>query len=332
MKVHVRSSVRLNVIQAEAYYCLIATDQGSQYFFYGEGVFEESDCFEGLVHGFDPQFDDSDLLLFLKSKNLIERGVSKHIEPQDRYSRQLSYYLNRFPSVAPHHLHSIIRSSSCAVIGIGGVGSHICDQLARIGIKELVLVDRDRVELSNLNRQVLFDEACEGTGKAEAAARRLGEIRSDLSCSTYDSVDAFISEHNIRDLQMIFVSADQQQFSIQRQLSSSAYPAGVSYLFAGYNGKTAKIGPISSRGALGCGVCAAHLSSIQEVSYEVARQYTIPASSYAINAFTSTIAVEAWMETLVLDPSAPYEIIFDTSKLACVRREVQRVKGCPICG
>ena len=61
------------------------------------------------------------------------------------------------------------------VVGIGALGTHIAESLLRAGVGRLVLVDRDVVEWSNLQRQVLFTaaDARRGLPKAAAAVRRL---------------------------------------------------------------------------------------------------------------------------------------------------------------
>ncbi len=71
------------------------------------------------------------------------------------------------------------------IVGCGGLGSVIADALARAGVGHLMIVDRDVVELTNLHRQVLFDEddAVRGVSKAEAARRRVAEVNSDVRVS-----------------------------------------------------------------------------------------------------------------------------------------------------
>lgn len=66
------------------------------------------------------------------------------------------------------------------ILGCGALGCLAAELLARAGVGHLIIVDRDLVELTNLQRQTLFDEhdAAEGTPKAIAAAQRLGRINS----------------------------------------------------------------------------------------------------------------------------------------------------------
>lgn len=59
------------------------------------------------------------------------------------------------------------------LVGCGALGTTIAEQLVRAGVGFLSIVDRDLVEITNLQRQVLFDEADIGSPKAVAAASRL---------------------------------------------------------------------------------------------------------------------------------------------------------------
>lgn len=86
--------------------------------------------------------------------------------------------------------------ATALVLGCGALGSVVADMLARAGVGHLVLVDRDFVELTNLQRQVLFDEqdVAEGMPKAEAAKRKLARVNSQVKVSAI--VDD-INHHNI---------------------------------------------------------------------------------------------------------------------------------------
>jgi molybdopterin/thiamine biosynthesis adenylyltransferase len=99
--------------------------------------------------------------------------------PSDsRYSRQV-----RFPGFQGEEGQQRIRVAKVAIVGCGALGSVQAEIMARAGVGVLRLIDRDFIELSNLQRQFLFDESDvrEGLPKAVAAARRLGQVNSDVS-------------------------------------------------------------------------------------------------------------------------------------------------------
>lgn len=96
--------------------------------------------------------------------------------PIDRYHRQ-----SLLPQVGSEG-QARLRSSRVLLIGCGALGTVVADQLVRAGIGMVRIVDRDLVELTNLQRQVLFDEADarEGLPKAIAAANRLRRVNSEI--------------------------------------------------------------------------------------------------------------------------------------------------------
>lgn len=72
--------------------------------------------------------------------------------------------------------------SSChvAVCGLGGVGSYLCEALARSGIGELTLIDSDTVAESNINRQLYALHSTIGRFKTQVAAERIADINPDI--------------------------------------------------------------------------------------------------------------------------------------------------------
>lgn len=91
-----------------------------------------------------------------------------------RYHRQMI-----LPDFGPDGQRRLA-GAHAVVLGCGALGCSIADLLARAGVGTISLIDRDIVELTNLQRQSLFDErdAAEGTPKAEAAKHRLEKINS----------------------------------------------------------------------------------------------------------------------------------------------------------
>ena len=95
----------------------------------------------------------------------------------DRYHRQ-----TLLPQIGPAG-QARLGAARVLLVGCGALGTVLAEQLARAGVGHLRIVDRDVIELTNLQRQVLFDEqdAAEQTPKAIAAARRLARINSSVT-------------------------------------------------------------------------------------------------------------------------------------------------------
>lgn len=72
-----------------------------------------------------------------------------------------------------------LKKSSVAILGMGGVGSYAAEALARAGIGKLVLVDRDVVDITNLNRQIHALHSTIGRSKVELMAERIKDINPE---------------------------------------------------------------------------------------------------------------------------------------------------------
>ena len=97
--------------------------------------------------------------------------------PLDRYSRQV-----RYANLGEAGQRRLL-DSHVLVCGCGALGSVLANTLARAGVGRLRIVDRDFVEITNLQRQVLFDEsdAAQSLPKAMAAAEKLRRINSQIA-------------------------------------------------------------------------------------------------------------------------------------------------------
>ena len=78
-----------------------------------------------------------------------------------------------------------LRNASVAVFGIGGVGSFAAEALARGGIGRLILVDRDTVSLSNINRQLVAAHSTLGRYKVEVMRERILDINPGAKVEVY---------------------------------------------------------------------------------------------------------------------------------------------------
>jgi molybdopterin/thiamine biosynthesis adenylyltransferase len=117
----------------------------------------------------------------------------------ERYSRQIL-----FPPIGQDGQEQLAKTR-IALVGCGATGSALASLLSRAGIGYLRLIDRDYVEPSNLQRQVLFDEAdaAESLPKAIAAARKIASFNSEITVEphaedlTPDNVEDLLADVDI---------------------------------------------------------------------------------------------------------------------------------------
>jgi molybdopterin-synthase adenylyltransferase len=111
----------------------------------------------------------------------------------ERYSRQIL-----FPGIGEQGQRHLL-DARVAVAGCGALGSFQAGALARAGVGFLRIIDRDYVELSNLQRQWLFDECDvdQGMPKAAAAARKIAGINTGVQV---EPVVADLTPSNVEDL------------------------------------------------------------------------------------------------------------------------------------
>lgn len=79
---------------------------------------------------------------------------------------------------------TMLQSAHVAVFGLGGVGGHAAEALARAGVGKLTLIDGDRVSPSNINRQLIAVHSTVGNFKGDAFALRISDINPDCTVIT----------------------------------------------------------------------------------------------------------------------------------------------------
>lgn len=93
-----------------------------------------------------------------------------------------------------------IKNLTVLVLGLGGVGSYVVESLARLGIKKLILVDFDRVDITNINRQIEALHSTIGKYKADVLKARIYDIHPTCEVVTLkekitvDTIDLLFQE------------------------------------------------------------------------------------------------------------------------------------------
>lgn len=92
---------------------------------------------------------------------------------------------------------NILNDLSVLILGVGGVGGYVAESLARSGVGNLILVDFDTIDESNINRQIIALDSTIGLKKVDVLENRLKEINSDINIV---KVDKFIDSENFTSL------------------------------------------------------------------------------------------------------------------------------------
>ncbi len=96
-----------------------------------------------------------------------------------------------------HEAMKRLRESRAAVFGLGGVGSHAAEALARAGVGSLFLVDNDTVALTNINRQAIAFHSTVGKSKAQVMKERIFDICPDTQAEICQS---FVLPENLEEV------------------------------------------------------------------------------------------------------------------------------------
>jgi molybdopterin/thiamine biosynthesis adenylyltransferase len=138
-----------------------------------------------------------------------------------------------------------ITQSRVLLVGCGALGCVVADAVVRAGVGHVRIVDRDFVELSNLQRQILFDEqdVADHYPKAAAAHRRLRRVNSQI---TIESIVADVDHSNIRELardaSLILDGAD--NFEVRYLINDVSLETGIPWIFTGCTGSVGQVMPV----------------------------------------------------------------------------------------
>jgi adenylyltransferase/sulfurtransferase len=161
-------------------------------------------------------------------KDPISAQKDHHAPDETRYSRQIL-----FPGIGVAG-QKLLEQSRVAIVGVGATGAATASLLARAGVGRLTLIDRDVVEPSNLQRQVLFDErdAEDATPKAIAARGKIDLFNSavKVEAQVADLVPGNISEL-LAGAQLILDCTD--NYETRYLVNDYAVQQGVPWIYAG---------------------------------------------------------------------------------------------------
>lgn len=263
-------------------------------------------------------------------------------ETAERFDRQLLYFASAAPATHPEEIQARLRDSRVVVLGCGGLGSWTLSGLACAGVGSLVLVDDDVVELSNLNRQILFRRADLGARKATVAAQALAAFDPGLDleavCKRVRSKADVAALLDGADL--LVETAEWPPYDLSRWINEACTEAGVPHISAGQAPPILRVGPLYVPGVTACHECqeaatreafpfAAELEAFRR-SRPAPMAATLGPASGLIG---SLLAMEAlhWLSGLAEPATFGACLGIDLETLRVRSEPIARRPGCPVC-
>lgn len=258
-----------------------------------------------------------------------------------RFDRQLAYFADVRPGEAAA-MQAALREASVAIVGVGGLGTWTASALACAGVGHLTLVDHDRVDLSNLNRQVLYRRSDVGRLKVEAAAEALSAFDPAIEITALptrvageDDAARVVSGHDF-----VIELADWPPYELGRWLDAACWPAGIPRLGAALFPPFVRVGPSYIPGATPCLSCQHAVAAQDYPLYDelAALRQLRPTVAASLGPPCALIGAVVAMDVVhhltgIAPPSTlGIALIVDTRDMSVERDPLPRRPGCERCG
>jgi molybdopterin/thiamine biosynthesis adenylyltransferase len=190
---------------------------------------------------------------------LINGAEPVNLDPYhlERFKRNLGFF-ETYASLSrsKYVMQEKMRDCKVTLLGLGGIGSHLALDLLGLGVRDLRVVDFDKIELSNLNRQVLYTEAEIGQGKVGLAVQRMSAYYPAASIEGVErKLGSAEDIHEMvagRDFTICVI--DRPKLDVHRWVNEASVRASVPYMIGGLETQRAMTFMVIP-GVTGCAEC-----------------------------------------------------------------------------
>jgi molybdopterin-synthase adenylyltransferase len=262
---------------------------------------------------------------------------------RERYDRQLEYFGELVADGATRGAcQARLRDARVVVIGLGGLGAWALWALAAAGVGELVGVDGDAVELSNLQRQTLYREQDIGQRKALATARTLADFNSSIRFEPIDrrlegpdAVGAIVAGADF-----VIEAADWPPYRLSRWINACCAEAGVPHIAAAQFPPLIRVGPTFVPGSQGCLSCLEEGARATDPLFDELAAWRQQADTVAATFAPACALIGGILSSDVIhhltglaEPATlRASVVLDIRTLEQRRIPVEPVANCPVCG
>jgi len=214
------------------------------------------------------QLDDSGLLVDAAATTALDDYE------QERWKRNLGFF-ETYASLSrsKYDMQERLRECKVALLGVGGVGTHVSFDLMGLGVRDLRLVEFDKVELSNLNRQILYTEGDIGQRKLDLAVRRLRDYAPranisgmDLRLTSADDVLAAVADRDF-----VICTADRPKAHVVQWVNDACVRSQVPFISGGVQTQRS-VAYLIVPGVTGCVECWGRCNADDEESQALRKQ------------------------------------------------------------
>lgn len=286
-----------------------------------------------------------DLLAQLEELGLVEDATDDERiseRAMSRFDRQIRYFSDITTGPTPSQCQERLESSRIVVLGVGGLGGWSAWSLACCGVGEMLLIDGDRVEESNLNRQILYTEDDIGRPKVEAAAARLAAFNSAMRL---EAIDARLDGEEaiaaaIEGYDLVIDAADWPAHEIEQWVNSACYAAKIPYITMSHFPPVARVGPLYVPGTTGCFACqvAAYRRAYPLFDVAIEQRRAKPSPAATLGPACGLIGGQVGLDVMhqltgLSDPSTlGVGHIYDLRTMVVEREPVVPEPDCQVCG
>lgn len=226
-----------------------------------------------------------------------------------------------------------LKSASVLCIGAGGLGSPALLYLAAAGIGRIGLVDDDAVDISNLQRQVLFKEADQGKPKVEAAKTALAELNSECKIEAYhERFSAENAEALLKNYDVIIDGTD--NFSAKFLINDACVKFGKPLVYGSILGFVAQVS-VFWAGHGPCYRClypkspSGHIPNCAEAGV-IGAMAGIAGTVQALEAIKMLLGLD-WCKEKSLEPLLGRLWMLDARNMETKLLKVHKRHACPVC-
>jgi len=266
-------------------------------------------------------------------------AISPPLDPYDahRYVRQLPYLAELGDE---RQLQRLLGSARVVVLGCGGLGTWTLAALAAAGVRHLTVVDDDTVELSNLNRQILYGLADVGRHKVDVteAWLRAFDDRIDVRAEALRIDGPDVVRGLVVGADALVLAADSPPYVLGRWVNEACIEARVPFIAAGQLPPIVKIGPTYIPGRTACFACHEQALRVASSEYDqyVSRIQSTPARCATLGPASGIVGTMLAMELMHLLVGVPTTtagtaLTLDLRKFELRREPIPRDPDCGAC-